>query len=98
MLMIANDHPMFGDGESFGRSIGSYRCVPLHCPSSQQACRSLIPYSCSVHAPPHNAAAQGLQVSLRHIPQYLLLYRQLRHYPFQSRILLLQFLQPSGLV
>ena len=45
-----------------------------------------------------NAAAQGLQVSLRYIPQYLLLYRQLRHYPFQSRILLLQFLQPSGLV
>ena len=31
------------------------------------------------HAPPHNAAAQGLEVSLRHIPQYLLLYRQLRH-------------------
>ena len=31
------------------------------------------------HAPPHNAAAQGSEVSLRHIPQYLLLYRQLRH-------------------
>ena len=35
---------------SSSRCTGSYRCVPLHCPSSQQACRSLIPYSCSARS------------------------------------------------
>ena len=31
------------------------------------------------HAPPHSDAAQGLEVSLRHILENLLLQRQLRH-------------------
>ena len=59
-----------------------HRLVPL-CPSPLPQQPAGMPFRYSillpVHAPPHNAAAQGLQVSLRHIPQYLLLYRQLRH-------------------
>src|SRR6516162_8342388 len=45
-------------------------------------------------APP----ARGLEVSLGDIPQHLLLQRQVRHHPLETRILLLQLLQTSGLV
>ena len=50
------------------------------------------------HALPHNAAAQGLQVSLRHIPQNLLLQGKLGHQPLEPRVLFLEFLQPLRLV
>ena len=49
------------------------------------------------HAPPHNDAARGLEVSLRHIPQNLLLQGKFSHQPFEPRVLLLEFLQPLRL-
>ena len=45
---------------SSGRSIGSYRCVPRHCPSSRQACRSNIPY-CSRARPTAQRRRSGLR-------------------------------------
>jgi hypothetical protein len=50
------------------------------------------------HALPHNAAARGLEVSLRHLAQLLLLQRQSCHQPFQPAVLFFQFLQPLRLV
>jgi hypothetical protein len=49
------------------------------------------------HAPPHNGAAQGLEVSLRYILQNLLLQRQLCHQPLQLGVFLVQFSQPLRL-
>ncbi len=41
---------------------------------------------------------RGLQVSLGHVLQNLLLQRQLRHQPLKPRVLFLQLLQPPGLL
>jgi hypothetical protein len=38
------------------------------------------------YAPPHNVAAQGLEVSLGHILEHLLLQRQLGHQPLQLAV------------
>jgi len=51
-----------------------------------------------VHALPHNAAAQGLEVSLRHLAQNLLLQGKFSHQPLQPAVLFLQLLQPLRLV
>lgn len=48
----------------------------------------------SVHALPHNAAARGLQVSLRHVAQDLLLQSKFSHEPLQPAVFSFQFLQP----
>jgi len=45
-----------------------------------------------------NAAARGLEVSLRHVAQNLLLQGKFSHQPFQPGILLLQLLQLAGLI
>jgi hypothetical protein len=52
----------------------------------------------SVHALPHNVAARGLEVSLRHVPQNPLLQGKFSHQSLQPAVLLLQFLQPFRLV
>ena len=49
-------------------------------------------------APPHNAAARSLEVSLRYILQHLPLQRQLRHQALQPGVLFLQGLQSFGLL
>ena len=52
----------------------------------------------SSHAPTHNAAAHGLEVSLRHVAQNLLLQRKLSHQPLQPAVLFFQVLQLLRLV
>src|ERR1022692_1516584 len=49
------------------------------------------------HALPRNVAVQGLEVSLRHVLQDLLLQRQFGHQSPQTTVLLLQLLHPSCL-
>jgi len=48
-------------------------------------------------AVPRNVAVQGLEVSLRHVLQDLLLQRQLSHQSAQTAVLFLQLFQPSSL-
>ena len=52
----------------------------------------------SAHAIPHNAAARGLEVSLRHIAQNLLLQGKFSNPPLQLTVLFLQLLEPLRLV
>src|ERR1022692_3912760 len=49
------------------------------------------------HALPRNVAVQGLEVSLRHVLQDLLLQRQFGHQSPQTTVLLLQLLHPPCL-
>src|ERR1039457_1184562 len=50
------------------------------------------------HALPRNVAVQGLEVSLRHVLQDLLLQRQFGHQSPQTTVLLLQLLHPPCLL
>ena len=49
------------------------------------------------HAVPRNVAVQGLEVSLRHLLQDLLLQRQIVHQSPQTTVFFLQLFQPSSL-
>ena len=83
-----------------GSFVGSMKQVVALCPSplnQQQAAKPLILVVLGACLTGH-AAAQGLEVSLRDVLQYLLLQRQLRHQSLQFRVLSLQLLQPFRLI
>src|SRR5271155_4760546 len=81
------------------RSAGSRRSVvsfAIALAAGRHGARSLRTSRAPV--PPHNAAAQGSEVSRGHVLKNLLLQRQLRHYTLQLRVLSLQLLQPFRLI
>ena len=96
-LASVDDHPGSSASSSL-RRIGAYRCVPRPCPSSRQACRSLNPYRSACMPHRTTAAARGLEVSLCHIPQNLLLQNKFHHQPLEFRVLSFQFFQSFCLV
>ncbi len=71
-----------------------YRCVPLHCANSRQACRS-DNRCCSRACSTAQRRLPGLEVSLRHVLENLFLERQLCYQPPQAPILLPQFLHSA---
>src|SRR5215813_10778324 len=64
--------------------------------ADRHAARSLGTFR--AHAPPHNAAAQGSEVSRSHVLQDLLLQRQLRHQTLQLGVLPLQLFHSLRLI
>src|ERR1019366_4280292 len=73
-----------------------YRCVPLTAPTAGTHAAPTTD-AAPGHALPRNVAVQGLEVSLRHLLQNLLLQRQIRHQPPQASVFLLQLLHPACL-
>jgi hypothetical protein len=51
-----------------------------------------------MHALPHNAAAQDLEVSMRHVAQNLLLQGKFSHEPLQPAVFWFHLLEPLRLV
>jgi hypothetical protein len=97
-VLAGQDHHRYGQ-LVFIRSLELVRIVAFSAiapAAGRRAARST--YTLARHAPPHNVAAHGLEVSLGHFLQHLLLQRQFGYQPLQPRILLLQFLHPLGLL
>src|SRR5277367_2707798 len=77
-------------------SAGSVACRVVDSPVSTLDARSC--HALDSHGSPHNAAVPGLEVSRGDVLQHQLIQAQLCHQPLRLRVLLLQILQPPGLV
>src|SRR5271170_2079838 len=77
-------------------SAGSVACRVVDSPVGTLDARSC--HALDSHGSPHNAAVPGLEVSRGDVLQHQLVQAQLCHQPLQLRVLLLQLLQPPGLV
>src|SRR5271155_4695767 len=77
-------------------SAGSVACRVVDSPVGTLDARSC--HALDSHGSPHNAAVPGLEVSRGDVLQHQLIQAQLCYQPLQLRVLLLQILQPPGLV
>src|SRR5271155_1135483 len=77
-------------------SAGSVACRVVDSPVGTHDARSC--HALDSHGSPHNAAVPGLEVSRGDVLQHQLIQAQLCYQPLQLRVLLLQLLQPPGLV
>src|SRR5277367_2217573 len=77
-------------------SAGSVACRVVDSPVGTLAAHSC--HALDSHGSPHNAAVPGLEVSRGDVLQHQLIQAQLCYQPLQLRVLLLQLLQPPGLV
>src|SRR5271170_640470 len=77
-------------------SAGSVACRVVDSPVGTLDARSC--HALDSHGSPHNAAVPGLEVSRGDVLQHQLIQAQLCYQPLQLRVLLLQLLQPPGLV